>query len=63
MNMLSVILLAIALAMDAFSISITKGFTQKKIQKQEVMFVELQLDHLYQHMHHGLHLYYYFVLD
>ena len=35
--MLSVILLAIALAMDAFSISITKGFTQKKIQKQEIL--------------------------
>ncbi|WP_288975210.1 manganese efflux pump MntP family protein [uncultured Methanosphaera sp.] len=38
MNMLSVILLAIALAMDAFSISITKGFTQKKIQKQEILW-------------------------
>ena len=29
-NLISVFLIAVALAMDAFSVSLTKGFSQKK---------------------------------
>lgn len=37
-NLISTILIAIALAMDAFSISITKGFTQKNLTKKEMCY-------------------------
>ena len=32
-SLISIIIIAIALAMDAFSVSLTKGFTQKKPDK------------------------------
>ncbi|OED29529.1 membrane protein [Methanosphaera sp. WGK6] len=38
MNLISVILLAIALAMDAFSVSLTKGFTQKNLTKIQILW-------------------------
>ncbi|MDO5852270.1 MAG: manganese efflux pump MntP family protein [Methanobacteriaceae archaeon] len=41
MNLLSIIFLAIALAMDAFSVSLTKGFTQKKLTKIQILLYGL----------------------
>ena len=38
MEIVSIILLAIALAMDAFSVSMTKGFTQKDITRNEILW-------------------------
>ncbi len=38
MNLISIILLAIALAMDAFSVSLTKGFTQKNLTKLQILW-------------------------
>ncbi len=38
MDLLTIILLSIALAMDAFSVSITKGFTLKNITKMQILW-------------------------
>ena len=38
MDLLTIFLIAVALAMDAFSVSITKGFTIKNITKQETIW-------------------------
>ena len=38
MDTISIILLAIALAMDAFSVSLTKGFTQKDLKKSQILW-------------------------
>jgi len=38
MDFLSTLLIAIALAMDAFSVSLTKGFTLKKITKSQMLW-------------------------
>ena len=38
MDFISTLLIAIALAMDAFSVSLTKGFTLKKITKSQVLW-------------------------
>ena len=38
MDYISIFLIAIALAMDAFSVSITKGFTQKNLTKIEILW-------------------------
>ena len=37
-NLISIFLIAIALAMDAFSVSMTKGFTQKHLSKSQILF-------------------------
>ena len=41
MDFITTIIIAIALAMDAFSVSITKGFTIKNIKKQEILWLGL----------------------
>lgn len=41
MELISVFLIAVALAMDAFSVSLTKGFTQKHLQKQQILYYGL----------------------
>ena len=38
MDFISTLLIAIALAMDAFSVSLTKGFTLKKITKSQILW-------------------------
>lgn len=38
MDLISTLLIAIALAMDAFSVSLTKGFTQKNISKSQILW-------------------------
>ena len=38
MDFISTLLIAIALAMDAFSVSLTKGFTLKKITKIQILW-------------------------
>lgn len=40
-NLISTILIAIALAMDAFSVSMTKGFTQKNITSIQILYYGL----------------------
>lgn len=40
-NLISVFLIAVALAMDAFSVSLTKGFTQKHLSKVQVFYYGL----------------------
>lgn len=40
-NLISTILVAIALAMDAFSVSMTKGFTQKQLTKSQILYYGL----------------------
>lgn len=40
-NFISITLVAIALAMDAFSVSITKGFTQKHLTKVQILYYGL----------------------
>ena len=37
-NLISISLIAVALAMDAFSVSLTKGFTQKYLTKSQILF-------------------------
>lgn len=37
MTIIEILLLAIALAMDAFSVSLTKGFTQKNLTKYQIL--------------------------
>lgn len=39
--MISTFLIAVALAMDAFSVSMTKGFTQKQITKPQILYYGL----------------------
>lgn len=41
LNFLSVFLIAVALAMDAFSVSLTKGFTQKNLTKTQILYYGL----------------------
>lgn len=41
LNLLSVFLIAVALAMDAFSVSLTKGFTQKHLTKTQILYYGL----------------------
>ncbi|WP_323735454.1 manganese efflux pump MntP family protein [Methanosphaera sp. ISO3-F5] len=38
MDFISVFLIAVALAMDAFSVSITKGFTQKELTNTQILW-------------------------
>ena len=40
-NLISISLIAVALAMDAFSVSLTKGFTQKYLTKSQILFYGL----------------------
>ena len=40
-NLISTFLIAIALAMDAFSVSMTKGFTQKDLTKPQILYYGL----------------------
>lgn len=40
-NIISTSLIAIALAMDAFSVSMTKGFTQKQITNSQILYYGL----------------------
>ena len=40
-NLISTFLIAIALAMDAFSVSMTKGFTQKGLSKSQILYYGL----------------------
>ena len=40
-NWISIFLIAIALAMDAFSVSLTKGFTQKNLKKSQILYYGL----------------------
>lgn len=37
-NLISISLVAVALAMDAFSVSMTKGFTQKNLTKSQILY-------------------------
>ena len=41
MEFISVFLIAVALAMDAFSVSLTKGFTQKDLTKSQILYYGL----------------------
>lgn len=40
-NIISTFLIAVALAMDAFSVSMTKGFTQKHLTKPQIIYYGL----------------------
>jgi putative Mn2+ efflux pump MntP len=40
-NLISITLVAVALAMDAFSVSMTKGFTQKDLTKPQIIYYGL----------------------
>ena len=40
-NILSTFLIAVALAMDAFSVSMTKGFTQKNLKTSQILYYGL----------------------
>ena len=40
-SIISISLIAVALAMDAFSVSMTKGFTQKNMTKQQIIYYGL----------------------
>lgn len=41
LNLISAFLIAVALAMDAFSVSLTKGFTQKHLTKPQILYYGL----------------------
>ena len=41
MEFISVFLIAVALAMDAFSVSLTKGFTQKNLKTSQILYYGL----------------------
>lgn len=41
MDFISVFLIAVALAMDSFSVSLTKGFTQKNLQTRQIVYYGL----------------------
>lgn len=40
-NLISTFLIAVALAMDAFSVSMTKGFTQKHLTRMQILYYGL----------------------
>lgn len=40
-NIISTFLIAVALAMDAFSVSMTKGFTQKNLTRSQILYYGL----------------------
>lgn len=40
-NLISTFLIAVALAMDAFSVSMTKGFTQKNLKDSQIIYYAL----------------------
>lgn len=40
-NVISIFLVAVALAMDAFSVSMTKGFTQKDLKNSQILYYGL----------------------
>lgn len=40
-NIISIFLVAVALAMDAFSVSMTKGFTQKDLKNSQILYYGL----------------------
>lgn len=40
-NIISTFLIAVALAMDAFSVSMTKGFTQKRLKDSQILYYGL----------------------
>ena len=40
-SLISTILIAVALAMDAFSVSMTKGFTQKSLKNSQILYYGL----------------------
>lgn len=40
-NVISIFLIAVALAMDAFSVSMTKGFTQRTLTKSQILYYGL----------------------
>ncbi|WP_458454903.1 manganese efflux pump MntP [Methanobrevibacter sp.] len=40
-NVISIFLIAVALAMDAFSVSMTKGFTQKTLTESQILYYGL----------------------
>ena len=40
-NVISTFLIAVALAMDAFSVSMTKGFTQKNLTRSQILYYGL----------------------
>ena len=40
-NLISTFLVAVALAMDAFSVSMTKGFTQKQLTTSQILYYGL----------------------
>ena len=40
-SIISTFLIAVALAMDAFSVSMTKGFTQKQLTKRQILYYGL----------------------
>ena len=40
-NLISTFLVAVALAMDAFSVSMTKGFTQKQLTNSQIVYYGL----------------------
>lgn len=40
-NLISITLVAVALAMDAFSVSMTKGFTQKDLKNSQIIYYGL----------------------
>lgn len=40
-NLINISLVAVALAMDAFSVSMTKGFTQKNLTKRQILYYGL----------------------
>ena len=40
-QLVSTIFIAVALAMDAFSVSITKGFTQKDLNRSQIFYYGL----------------------
>lgn len=44
MDYISISLIAVALAMDAFSVSITKGFTQKHLTKLQIFGMVCSLE-------------------
>lgn len=41
MDFISILLIAIALSMDSFSVSLTKGFTQKNLTKSQIIYYGL----------------------
>ncbi len=46
-NLISVFLIAVALAMDAFSVSLTKGFSQKNLKNREIFYYGISMHNAY----------------